>query len=175
METTVESNKRDREDVLFDSIIWHLRNSVNNGKQHLSGGDCEAYFRELVKKVKMYKPVYPKTYEECCDVLGYDPSEDEISCYKSGLIDSFVRLLICRNAYWKIASEQMGLGKPWKPDWKDETQVKYMITTFNNELEFFSSIHSYVVGRRNHILSFPTEEMRNAFYENFKNLIEQCK
>ena len=24
-------------------------------------------------------------------------------------------------------------------------------------------------------LSFPTEEMRDAFYENFKDLIEQCK
>jgi hypothetical protein len=69
----------------------------------------------------------------------------------------------------------MGLGKPWEPDWEDETQVKYMITTFNNKLEFFSSIHSYVVGRRNHILSFPTEEMRDTFYKNFKNLIEQCK
>ena len=27
----------------------------------------------------------------------------------------------------------------------------------------------------NHILSFPTEEMRDAFYENFKDLIELCK
>ena len=28
---------------------------------------------------------------------------------------------------------------------------------------------------RNAILTFPTEEMRNAFYENFKELIEICK
>ena len=27
----------------------------------------------------------------------------------------------------------------------------------------------------NKILAFPTEEMRDAFYENFKDLIEQCK
>jgi hypothetical protein len=25
------------------------------------------------------------------------------------------------------------------------------------------------------ILAFPTEEMRDTFYENFKDLIEQCK
>ena len=27
----------------------------------------------------------------------------------------------------------------------------------------------------NHILIFPTPEMRNAFYENFNDLIEECK
>jgi hypothetical protein len=27
----------------------------------------------------------------------------------------------------------------------------------------------------NRILVFPTEEMRDAFYENFKDLIEKCK
>ena len=50
METKVKYPGRNREDVLFYSIIWHLRNSVNNGKQNLSGGECEKYFREVVKK-----------------------------------------------------------------------------------------------------------------------------
>lgn len=27
----------------------------------------------------------------------------------------------------------------------------------------------------NYLLDFPTAEMRDAFYENFKDLIEQCK
>ena len=31
------------------------------------------------------------------------------------------------------------------------------------------------VGDVNVILTFPTEEMRDAFYENFKDLIEGCK
>lgn len=26
-------------------------------------------------------------------------------------------LLICRNAYWKMAGEQMGFGKSWEPNW----------------------------------------------------------
>ena len=30
-------------------------------------------------------------------------------------------------------------------------------------------------GSNNVLLAFPTEEMRDAFYENFKDLIEQCK
>ena len=47
--------ERTHEDVIFDSIIWHLRNSVNNGKQNLSGGECEDYFREVVKKIMKIK------------------------------------------------------------------------------------------------------------------------
>lgn len=137
--------------------------------------------------LKPIKPKYPTTYEDCCKVLGISyraqlsytyPDVERGNIYltkEKHLLDAFMKLRICRNAYWKIAGEEMGLDKPWEPDWEYEAQVKYMITTFNNELEFFSSIHSYVVGRRNHILSFPTIEMRDAFYENFKDLIEQCK
>ena len=127
--------------------------------------------------LKPIKSKYPKltNLSECKEILGEKDMYQSVSGYKGELLTNFQLLFIFRDVYWKIAGEQMGLGKPWKPDWKDETQVKYMITTFNNELEFFSSIHSYVVGRRNHILSFPTEEMRDAFCENFKDLIEKCK
>jgi hypothetical protein len=48
--------------------------------------------------------------------------------------------------------------------------------------EFNSAIiylHGFVqeneVRHKNHILVFPTAEMRDAFYENFKDLIESCK
>jgi hypothetical protein len=142
----------------------------------LNLGDYEIEVRDGKTYAVKKKSKYPKNCSECENVLGI---QDTIiaGClgYEYRLMNNFQRLFMCRNAYWKIAGEQMGLGKPWEPDWEDETQVKYMITTFNNKLEFFSSIHSYVVGRRNHILSFPTEEMRDAFYENFKDLIESCK
>ena len=172
--TTVESNKRNREDVLFDSIIWHLRNSVNNSKQHLSGGDCEAYFRELVKKVKMYKPAYPKTIEECYEVLEVPTEERYVEVdnpvFLNKLIISFTELLIARNAYWKIAGEQMGLDKPWEPDWKKQDK-KYIISVIQDTVIYFEN----EACNHNTILAFPTEEMRDAFYENFKDLIEQCK
>ena len=179
--TTVETNKRDREDVLFDSIIWHLRNSVNNGKQHLSGGDCEAYFRELVKKVKMYKPTYPKTYKECCKIMYGIAHErhlqyDTIPSYKfeedlRDLLENLRKLIICRNTYWKIAGEEMGLSKPW-----DSTygcgEWGYWIGYDVNANKIYCQDSRILL---NHLLVFPTEEMRDAFYENFKDLIEQCK
>ena len=231
------NSKRERthEDVIFDSIIWHLRNSVNNGKQNLSGGECEDYFREVVKKnnenkmknvlaelldhikttpteelerefeeIKEWsnvgptveefrtfcecvnkKPVYPKTYAECCEKLGIEEDlrfvyEDIdgnhinsacISNYRIRgleLYRNLEKLKICRDAYWKIAGEQMGLGKPWEPDWNEETD-KFTISNKCNKI-YLNNTAWYA-----EVLSFPTAEIRDAFYENFKDLIEKCK
>lgn len=77
------------------------------------------------------------------------------------------RLLICRDAYWKIAGEQMGLGKPWEQDYDDRC---FIICNDSG------IIHTYEYhGSNNVILAFPTAEMRDTFYENFKDLIENCK
>ena len=230
MNTKEEKHVRDRDDILFDSIIWHLRNSVNNGKQYLSGGDCETYFRELVKKVKendmetkveatgfiqvgktvavifndanyddevelqlgdyeievrdgktyavKKKPIYPKTYRECCErvnscptvCISYDSNEDMLYNDEVDLtLIALRKLLISRNAYWKIAGEEMGLDKPWKPDWKHLNRKFYC--NYNSK----NNIVKNVTYGENKILVFPTEEMRDAFYENFKDLIEECK
>ena len=126
---------------------------------------------------------YPKNYVECCKVLGckadyfftdfsYDNCDVEISDYEDkidDLLQIFRKLRYCRDAYWKIAGEQMGLGKPWEPDWLNVEQDKYVLFTHNNAI----CSNRYVLGHN--ILAFPTEEMRDAFYENFKELIETCK
>ena len=207
-------SERTHEDVIFDSIIWHLRNSVNNGKQNLSGGECEDYFREVVKKnnenkmknvlaellehikttpkeelerefeeinewsnvgptVEEFmtfcecvnkKPFYPTTYEESCQHLGCD---DKISTKKLVLLS---QLINARNAYWKIAGEEMGLGKPWEPDWSSFSEGSYPTITKCNGKIVKTSIYTHDCP-----LAFPTVEMRDAFYVNFKDLIEQCK
>lgn len=62
------------------------------------------------------QPQYPATYEECCMVLdkrtflGFNGlSLGEIELYRP-----FIKLMRCRDAYWKIAGEQMELGRPWE-------------------------------------------------------------
>lgn len=109
------------------------------------------------------KPQYPKTYDECCVVLGTD-CENLCLGYAEELLDNLQSLLICRDAYWKLAGDELGLGKPWKPDWNDLNPPVHCVVIGDNGLR-----------RLSHILAFPTEEMRDAFYENFKSLIEQCK
>ena len=127
-------------------------------------------FMDFCNKVNK-KPKYPDNYEECVriakNIHGYDIHIDTPAY--SELIESFVKLLICRDAYWKILGEEMGLGKSWEPDWKHGKDKFYCICTTEGEI---------VLGEwyiDNKILAFPTIEMRDIFYENFKDLIEQCK
>ena len=130
----------------------------------------------LLKKIK---PKYPKSYAECCDVLELDDDEryinvniTNIETLENKKFEAFISLIRCRDAYWKIAGEQMELGKSWKPNWKDTSQSKHSIW-FNNEgICIKSNRISYAV---QHILTFPTSEIRDTFYENFKDLIEECK
>ena len=115
---------------------------------------------------------YPKNYDECCKVLFPNTIElGKVSAYgyKGKLLTKFGELLICRDAYWKIAGDQTGLGKPWEPDWSNASQRKYCIV--NTE----GNIRKWVQKTTNKILAFPTEEMRDIFYDNFKDLIEACK
>jgi hypothetical protein len=131
-------------------------------------------FCECVNK----KPKYPKTYEKCCKILDYNGDYFLTTYDNNGnpsVIDDILKsvnvltkLLICRNAYWKIAGEQMGLDKPWKPDWNNISD-KYTIYPVSGEiwLDKGQTINT--------VLAFPTVKMRDAFYENFKDLIDQCK
>ena len=124
------------------------------------------------------KPKYPKTYAECCQYLGFVNNElvfegdyretnfPSKQWKRLGLINQFNKLLICCDAYWKIAGEEMGLGKPWEPG---DNKVFGIIRQHDKIQKY----NDFVGGST--ILEFPTEEMRDAFYENFKELIEICK
>ena len=57
---------------------------------------------------------------------------------------------------------------PWEPDWSD-TSIKYCLE------RDFDAIDKNVSNHKGHTFAFPTEEMRDAFYENFKEEIEKCK
>lgn len=126
------------------------------------------------------KPKYPTNYNECCEVLDFcgdyflTTYGEDCFINKRGIyeifqqVDSLTRLLICKSAYWKIAGEELGLGKPWEPDWNEETD-KFTISNKCNKI-YLNNTAWYA-----EVLSFPTAEMRDAFYENFKDLIESCK
>ena len=81
-------------------------------------------------KIFLEKKEYPKTYEECCKVLGYSGNYNMIltTDVDNKLFNALYRLKVCRDAYWKIAGEEMRLGKPWKPDWLDDDVVKHIIS-----------------------------------------------
>lgn len=132
---------------------------------------------------------YPKTYEECCEVLmgktnfqdfGLVLTKFSTTLYEEDsispepphitLINNFYKLLICRDAYWKIAGEEIGLGKPWKPG-DSKNPIYYIFYCVSNDEIRLTAGNLYY----NEVLLFPTKEMRDAFFENFKELIEICK
>ena len=118
------------------------------------------------------KPKYPTTYEECCEIKHCNPDFYVDTHLYSDTLSLLYKLLICRDAYWKIAGEELELGEPWKPKFG-----KYILYS----IKFYLFQDSFVLYKGeyncsdNCILVFPSEEMRDTFYENFKDLIEQCK
>ena len=108
---------------------------------------------------------YPKDYDGCCNVLDYD--DDKMSLEK---MNELRKLINARNAYWKIYGEEMGLGKPWKPDYTNTSEKKFSIWVDFGEIKSSGSFTTTQM-----VLSFPTEELCEMFYERFKSEIEFCK
>ena len=136
---------------------------VNDDKQIYVGGT--GFLRKNGYKIHaiedLKKKEYPKTYEECCKVLDIIDNRSIWHGYRSVQLKIFQKLLICRDAYWKLAGD-------WKPDWND-MPAKHVLYDDNGKIVK----NAFWYGKQ--ILAFPTEEMRDAFYENFKELIEECK
>lgn len=126
---------------------------------------------------------YPQSFEECCEVLSipsyyklrystYEHGYHEYTTSKElGVLQSELgtlgRLIICRNAYWLTAGREMGLEGMWKPDWSDCRKFSIVVEG--------DKILTDVCLRRNRLLVFPTDEMRDEFLKVFRNDIEVCK
>ena len=172
--------KRDMDETMF--MLGHtlVPNKVDDNLEYniINGYEFDRVENGKII-LKPTKSKYPTNYQECCDVLGL-PMQNVLGyidrdCNKhdyyndlQSTLNCFVSLKICRDAYWKIAGEQMGLDKPWEPDWNEETD-KFTISNKCNKI-YLNNTAWYA-----EVLSFPTAEMRDAFFENFKDLIELCK
>ena len=170
------------------NLLQQLKDYFDNTPREVIEKEWHEYdkYNEISPKVNEYleyvnnirQPKYPKTCAECCGVLKIPNDERyidiDVPLDYNKLLSAFTKLLICRDAYWEIAGVQMGLGKPWEPDYTDKSYeqgspIKYVI--------YYTGTH-ITKGQKctpSYILTFPTEEMRDAFYENFKDLIENCK
>ena len=125
------------------------------------GDNYEVKVKEGKTYVVKKKPKYPKTYEECCNILNLPHCglTIDVPLHYSPTIICLTKLIICRDVYWKIAGD-------WKPDvmYCDLYCIGYEVNVITWKMQG---------GCR--LLVFPTEEMRDAFYENFKELINETK
>lgn len=162
---------------------WYLR----MGYKWYKTADKE--YTWLVKNltsIEEKKKEYPKTYEECCEMLdfcgeyffttyewGIHLSENDNIIKIHQILKStsiLTKLLICRDAYWKIAGEEMELGKPW--ELTIGVPIYYLFynrTCGSITKSYADDVHGNIV------FAFPTEEMLDAFKENFDKDLEICK
>lgn len=148
---SVENVKDMKRSIIFGS-------DSPNETELVLGDNFEIQVKDGKNYVVRKKPQYPKTYIECAKLLDCFSAE-YIDGYKNELLEKLQELLICRDAYWKIAGE------------KNKGNIDYVICNVGGKIIRTDIPNSAY----NHILTFPTEEMRDAFYENFKELIQQCK
>lgn len=157
--------------AVFENIVFPNEKYADKVELCL-GDDYEIVVEDGRTFVQKKKPKYPKSFQECY-CLFYGKQDLTLGCdimrgAYNNMLECLQMLLICRDVYWRIAGEQMGLDKSCVPDW-NESKPKYTIIVIENKL-----VKHYTL-KQNYILAFPTEEMRDAFYENFKDLIEKCK
>jgi hypothetical protein len=141
----------------------------------------QSTFEKILFKKKDNK--YPKTWEECIDILNslktrfcYIASNSELhetyDCCKSTIdyntlpskeiAEKFLilqKLYTCRQAY---------VGN-WEPDIKNYEQIKYCLVYERNTI----SLGTYTSTCR--MFSFPTKEMGKDFIINFNNDLEKIK
>ena len=72
-------------------------------------------------------------------------------------------------AYSKLLKMRKQWIGGWKPDWTDEGQIKHTIYVKENIVQPSESLYLH------RSMSFPTDEMRNEFFDTFRDLLEIAK
>lgn len=118
-------------------------------------------FKQRISDEFVFEKMNDRTTDiiEASEILDISIFQSEN--YRKEQLEALQKLLIFRDAWWKMADD-------WKPDWNEETD-KFTISNKCNKI-YLNNTAWYA-----EVLSFPTAEMRDAFYDNFKDLIEQCK
>src|SRR5574344_1397411 len=161
-------------------------NKDNQIKYVLPESESGIIIQECFKELYLPEPTkeLPNTWEEWCaknksnkfvyirkdseiktfivavdEVL--DPIQDRNAIKGESRAESFLALMQLMNL-----RDEYRQG--WEPNWKDNSD-KYVITCYRTEISCDIFMHY------NAILSFQSAEIRDKFYANFKDLIEQAR
>ena len=131
-------------------VLRKIDNRVRSWEEYCKKmeGKDSYYFNEIVGKICSAK------FKEDFILSEFVDDEDVVAFV------AFSRLRKLRR-YW--------LGRNWKPDWTNVQQPKYAIANSSNKLV------DCTCREISHPLSFPTEEMRDEFFNCFKDYLEQAK
>ena len=143
----------------------------------------KAVYDENTQRVEIVVKIgLPKTWEEFCDNFPFKKGECFINRY--GSIDNVYTGERCERggntlpnketaeaflALMQLVQLRDCYRQGWTPDWSDDEQPKYSVITSSGEV----SVDTLIV--TNGILSFQSEEIRDEFLKNFRDLIEEAK
>lgn len=120
--------------------------------------ESKSSFEKIVFKKKGKK--LPKTYIEFLN--NYDHSDRTTILVQNKYEKAFLALrmlLELRDVY----------NDGWKPDWLSYDEDKFVIYYHRNEIKIDCLTNT------NTVLSFKSKELRDEFYDNFKDIIEQAR
>ncbi|MGL5913091.1 MAG: hypothetical protein ACRCZB_02915 [Bacteroidales bacterium] len=133
-----------------------------------------------VIKLKAIKKEFPKTWEECIEVGKTYYYINTISAIKDEKITEDRYLPVNRNlmtsyktaeamrAFIMLITARDAYRNGWVPDWSNDER-KYCISSRMNKIEIGN--YTYY----SEPISFQSREVRDAFFENFKDLLEEAK
>lgn len=122
----------------------------------------EEFDEETYQKTKDVDHL-PRTILQCAKYLGVESCVDIFPVgYKDKWIKAIQELIICRDAYWKLEGN-------WTPNHKDIKEKKHCIVTRRDKVSVATTTGT------SRLLEFPTSEMAEMFYKNFKGHIDFCK
>lgn len=110
---------------------------------------------------KASTPTYEEVIKEARSKGDYYYLPDSLEAPSEGLVDATIallKLLFLRDYY----------NEGWQPDWKNE-EKKFSIEIYEGEFDTFESIECQ------RVFSFKTEEIRDKFLEDQRELLEIAK
>jgi hypothetical protein len=130
-------------------------------------------FEEIV--FKSVKKQLPKTWVDLEKIDGYyiDNDSSISECFTMPINRNRNIFVTKEQAQAAIALAQLSQLREvyrsgWVPDWRDSDQEKYVVIMSEGE------INANVLQRFNSFLSFESEEIRDEFLKNFRNLIDEA-
>ena len=161
-------------DVKFDKFVqsYTLQGSLSaSNRPTLSTKPYKAILEDFEQKAPV--PTFEEAWTEAERI--YEPKseydKDEYKGYPSQELadaaEALRRLLFLRDYY----------NGDWKPDWDNPYQKKFCIINFLEEIDLidYDEKSKFEENKFYHILAFGTEEIRDKFLEEQKELLEIAK
>ena len=152
----------------------YIEISLDTAKRlYEQGGEYRDIALTAFKEHELIGDRLPKTWDEYC--IKHGEEGDKIKASLNTTYMTINKYTFCdyKQAQAHIALMKLHLLRDeyrngWKPDWKDDSQMKYVI--YNPEGEF--TIGCYINSRR--FLAFQDKKRANDFLTNFRELIEEA-